>query len=202
MRFSLSSLSLPQLPDGKTIPRQAVAKLFLALYLPMALVLTGLVYGTLKIDAKIKLQALQAQESGEVKLAGQILIRDFEAVATDLRLLSKTPALKHFLDTGSPEEKQRLTAQFLNISQEERRYDQIRYLDNSGMETIRVNLVNGKAEAVPGKELQNKAASYFLAIPCSSGRGGLCFAAGSQHRARPDRDSPQAHTALRYADVQ
>ncbi|WP_325331539.1 PAS domain S-box protein [Sulfuricella sp.] len=162
MRFPLYSLRLPQLPDGQTVSRQAVAKLFLALYLPMALVLTGLVYGTLKINAEIGLQALQAQEAGEVKLAGQILRQDFEVVAADLRLLSKAPALKHFLDTGSPEEKQRLTALFLIMSQEKHHYDQIRYLDNSGMETIRVNLVNGKAEAVPGKELQNKAARYFF----------------------------------------
>ncbi|MDP2155861.1 MAG: PAS domain S-box protein, partial [Sulfuricella sp.] len=89
----------------------------------------------------------------------------------DLRLLSKAPALKHFLDTGSPEEKQRLTAQFLNMSQEKRRYDQIRHLDNGGMETIRVNLVNGKAEAAPGKELQNKAARYFFSDSLRLGRG-------------------------------
>ncbi|GAO37196.1 hypothetical protein SCT_2614 [Sulfuricella sp. T08] len=171
MLFSPQSLSLPQLPDGKTLPRQAVAKLFLALYLPMAFVLTGLVYGTLNINAEIELQTLQAQEAGEVKLASQILTHDFEVVAADLRLLSKTPALKHFLDTDSPEEKQRLTAQFLNMSQEKRRYDQIRYLDNSGMEAIRVNLVDSKAEAVQGKELQNKAGRYFFSDSLRLDRG-------------------------------
>lgn len=171
MRFSPHFPSLPQLPDGKTISRLAVAKLFLALYLPMALVLTGLVYGTLRIDAEIGLQALRAQEAGEVKLAGQILTHDFEEVAADLRLLSRTPALKHFLDTGSPEEKQRLTAQFLDMSQEKRHYDQIRYLDSSGMETIRVNLVDGKAEAVPEKELQNKAGRYFFSDSLRLGQG-------------------------------
>ena len=162
MRFPLRSLSLPQLTDGQTVSRQAVAKFFLALYLPMALVLTGLVYGTLKINAEIGLQALQAQEAGEVKLAGQILAHDLEVVAADLRLLSRAPALMHFLDTGSPAEKQRLSALFLIMSQEKHHYDQIRYLGNSGMETIRVNLVNGKAEAVAGKELQDKAGRYFF----------------------------------------
>lgn len=171
MLFFLHTLSRPLLPGGKTVSRQAVVKFFLALYLPMALVLTGLVYGTLKIDAEIGLQALQAQKSGEAKLAGQILARDFEVVADDLQILSKAPALKHFLDTGSPNEKQRLTALFLAMSQEKRRYDKIRYFDNDGMETIRVNLVNGKAEAVPEKELQDKAARYFFSDSLRLGQG-------------------------------
>ena len=163
MRLSPQSPRLPQPPNGKPVSRrQAVAKYFLALYLPIALVLTGLVYGTLKINAEIGLKALQAQEAGEVKLAGQTLAHDFEVVAADLRLLSKAPALMHFLDTGSPAEKQRLNALFWVMSQEKRRYDQIRYLDNSGMETIRINRVNGKTEAVAGKELQNKAGRYFF----------------------------------------
>ena len=157
MHFSMPSLSLAHLPDGTTVSRQSVAKLFLALYLPMALVLTVLVYGTLKIDAGMELQALQAREVGEVKLAGQILTHDLEVVAADLRLLSKAPAFKPFIDTSSPDEKQRMTMMFLNLSQEKRHYDQIRYLDNGGIERIRVNLVNGKAEAVSGKELQSKA---------------------------------------------
>jgi len=162
MRFRLHFPGLPQLPDGKTVSWLAVAKFFFALYLPLALALTGLVYGMLKIDANMELQALQARESGEVKLASQILAHDFEVVAADLRILSKAPSLQHFLDTSSPKEKQRLTAQFLNMAQEKGHYDQIRYLDNSGMEKIRINLVGGKAEAVPVKELQNKAARYFF----------------------------------------
>ncbi len=40
-------------------------------------------------------------------------------------------------------------------------YDQVRFLDNDGMEIIRVNRVNGETNVVPTEELQDKSDRYF-----------------------------------------
>ena len=43
-----------------------------------------------------------------------------------------------------------------------KKYDQIRYLDETGMEAVRINFKNGCPEAVPAKQLQNKANRYYF----------------------------------------
>jgi PAS domain S-box-containing protein len=40
-------------------------------------------------------------------------------------------------------------------------YDQVRFLDNDGMETVRINWVNGEPHVVPVDELQDKSDRYF-----------------------------------------
>lgn len=149
----------------------AMLKLALALYLPVVVVLTGLTYGLLRVDVNIRLQKLQAQETGELKVAEQLLKHDFESASSDLRFLAQTPALKGYINTASPAEKQRVIEHFLNLAQTKQRYDQIRYFDNSGMEKIRVNLVNKQAVIVPDSALQNKAGRYFFPEMLSLGAG-------------------------------
>ena len=140
----------------------AMLKLALALYLPVVVVLTGLTYGLLRVDVNIRLQKLQAQETGELKIAEQLLIHDFEFAKSDLQFLAQTPALKGFINNASPAEKQRVTELFLSLAQTKQRYDQIRYFDNSGMEKIRANLIDNQAVTVPDRELQNKSDRYFF----------------------------------------
>lgn len=149
----------------------AMLKLALALYLPVVVVLTGLTYGLLRVDVNIRLQKLQAQETGELKIAEQLLMHDFEFATADLQFLARTPALKGFINDASPAEKQRVTEHFLNMARTKRRYDQIRYIDNSGLEKIRVNLIDKQAVTVPDRELQNKSERYFFRDTLRLGAG-------------------------------
>jgi diguanylate cyclase (GGDEF)-like protein/PAS domain S-box-containing protein len=154
---------------GSSLP--AMLKLALALYLPVVVVLTGLTYGLLRVDVNIRLQKLQAQEAGELKIAEQLLKHDFEFATADLQFLAQTPALRGFINDASPAEKERVTEHFLNMAQTKRRYDQIRYIDSSGMEKIRVNLIDNQAVTVPYSELQNKSERYFFRDTLRLGAG-------------------------------
>ncbi|MBZ0104668.1 MAG: PAS domain S-box protein [Sulfuricella denitrificans] len=162
MRPSQTIIDLQTQMGAKGVFWPAVLKLFLAFYFSLALALTLFVHGILRIEAGAQIRALQAQEQGEVAVAANLMRHDLEVAASDLRFLAKSPALQHFIDSGSQAEKERATRQFLNMAQEKQLYDQIRYLDAAGMETIRVNLVAGKARIVPAKELQNKADRYYF----------------------------------------
>lgn len=139
-----------------------VLKLALALFLPVALGLSALAYGLLRIDVNIRQQKLQAQETAELKIAEQLLLHDFENASTDLQFLAQTPALQHFINDAGKAEKQRVTELFFSMAQTKRRYDQIRYIDNSGIEKIRVNLSDNQAVTVPDSGLQNKSQRYFF----------------------------------------
>lgn len=140
----------------------AIMKLALGLYLPVIIVLSGLTYGLIKLDVNARLQKLQAQETAELKISEKLLLHDFENASTDLQFLAQTPALQHFINDANKAEKQRVTELFFSMAQTKRRYDQIRYFDNSGIEKIRVNLVGKRAVTVPDSELQNKSDRYFF----------------------------------------
>jgi diguanylate cyclase (GGDEF)-like protein/PAS domain S-box-containing protein len=141
---------------------RSILKLAISVYLPLALAMAVMAYSLLKVDVDARLQKLQAQEAAEVSIAEQLLLSDFEYATSDLQFLAQIPSLKHYVNDASPVEKQRVTEHFINMVQTKQRYDQIRYLDHSGMEKIRVNLVNNKAASVPERALQNKAARYFF----------------------------------------
>lgn len=142
--------------------RASLLKLSFALYLPVIVILTGLGYGLLRIDVDARMQKLKLQESSEISVAEQALIHDFDYAISDLRLLSQTPSLNHYINEASPAEKQRVTENFTSMVQTKLRYDQIRYLDNSGMEIIRVNLENSVAVTTSKKDLQNQTDRYFF----------------------------------------
>lgn len=148
--------------EANSASRRTIAKLFLAIFLPLAMILSSLVYAILRTDANVQTQALQVQEAGEVQVSARILSHDFDDIASDLLFISKAPSLKRFIDSGRKEERDRVIEQFRNLSQEKQRYDQIRYLDSSGMEVIRVNLTEGHAVAVPDTALQHKGDRYYF----------------------------------------
>ncbi|HEY6095404.1 MAG TPA: PAS domain S-box protein [Gallionellaceae bacterium] len=142
--------------------RAAVVKLAALLFLPAALGVTLLAYVLLKADTEVRLQKLQVQEAAEVKVAANLLSHNLGDVVDDLRFLARTPALQRFVETRDKAELARLTQHFVNLSQSKARYDQVRYLDRSGKEQIRVNMVDRQAVVVPGGDLQNTSSRYFV----------------------------------------
>ncbi len=52
--------------------------------------------------------------------------------------------------------------ELLNFSAKKKRYDQIRFIDNHGMERIRINYNGGAPETVPLESLQSKAHRYYF----------------------------------------
>jgi len=83
-------------------------------------------------------------------------------VYADLRMLQSLPAMTEFLADPSPENKQRLSILFATFSQNRGVYDQIRMLDQTGQERVRVNYVLGESVVVPEEKLQNKKGRYYF----------------------------------------
>lgn len=159
MPVSQNASSFPQ-PSAPT--RRIFLRLFIILYVPAAIILTGLVYGILKVETNLQLTRIKTQEVGQVDVASHVLAHDFEAVSSDLMVLAHAPDSKRFINSASAEHKRGMTELFVDISQQKQLYDQIRYLDVNGKEVIRVNLNAGKAEVTPAAELQDKSGRYFF----------------------------------------
>ncbi len=147
---------------AKAWRRPALYRLFLKFFLPLAmLVVVGLLlYGRAEIDSE--LTRWRSQETLNVGLGVGTLDGNLEAIGQDLAFLSTHTALRQAVETPSPENLKRLAEDFANFSRAKGIYDQLRWLDETGMEIVRVDAVQGKAQIVSADKLQNKGQRYFF----------------------------------------
>ena len=103
-----------------------------------------------------------AQELARVEVAGRVLANSVASVSSDLAVLAHTPAAKLYSTAPGPSEKQRLLELFVTFSNEKRIYDQVRYLDATGMEIVRVNFGANGAVPVADEALQLKGERSFF----------------------------------------
>jgi hypothetical protein len=85
-----------------------------------------------------------------------------EAVDSDVLFLAEHHALQLFVAESSSEHIRHLEQDFLSFSTRKGKYDQVRFLDATGMEVIRVNHNNGQPAIVPKNELQFKGKRYYF----------------------------------------
>jgi hypothetical protein len=128
-----------------------------SLFLPLA-VAAVLVVGIcsvlyLREANQVALSTLD-NESRRVERFSGLFRNDIGDAVSDLRLLATGDGLQTYLATGQPADLDRAERRAIFFSKDNLDYDQLRFLDRSGQELIRVN---GNGAAVPHDQLQNKA---------------------------------------------
>jgi signal transduction histidine kinase len=147
-------------PPGLLSPR--VLRHLAAIFFPAA-VLTGAVVLILYFQDLSNEHALHEQAGTyRIDLASSIIEREVKSVESDLLYLANQAALHSYL-TGRVDSRAELQEEYLNFCRRRRVYDQIRYLDASGQERIRINYNAGQPAAVPDSDLQPKADRYYFA---------------------------------------
>lgn len=95
-----------------------------------------------------------------VELQQEFISLEFREVQTDLLYLSQQAALKEFL-SGDANARSILERDYQNLAESKTVYDQIRCLDETGKEIVRVNYADGQATIVPQDDLQTKTTRYY-----------------------------------------
>jgi len=90
------------------------------------------------------------------------ILDEFNEINTDIKILSQAECLVNYIKFPSEPELDRLNKMFLLFSHETQKYDQIRYIDSTGMEISRVNNKNSQVMIVPQENLQNKKHRYYF----------------------------------------
>ncbi|MBR9900810.1 MAG: diguanylate cyclase [Rhodospirillales bacterium] len=98
-----------------------------------------------------------------------ILRERLEVVVSDLLILSESRQLEAVIEGRVPKEE--LAEEYAVFSQRRGVYDQVRFLDNDGMEIIRVNYGGGIPYAVPGRDLQDKSSRPYFQFANNAPRG-------------------------------
>jgi diguanylate cyclase (GGDEF)-like protein/PAS domain S-box-containing protein len=113
---------------------------------------------------KFNLEKTQSQEEESLRLslASQVLKTDLREPIEDVRTIASLQVLSDYLHQETTSTRTRVEKEFLNFAQHTRVYDQIRYIDPSGMERVRVNFNGRVAVPVPLNQLQNKSQRYYF----------------------------------------
>lgn len=108
--------------------------------------------------------AVRYRQEFALREARQILRNRLAVAANDIRFMAANPVLKRYLASGADDDRRFLEALFSDLMAARRnQYDQLRYLDETGMEVVRINNGAQGAEIVPPRELQNKRQRYYFA---------------------------------------
>ena len=145
--------------------RRKIATSAMALFLPgLALTITvTMVF--LSVSESAKTKAYHDRERHTVDIMAANIDADIMQVSSDLAILTHDRALEYLWDDDGipiPDLLVDLTECFLNISRYRRLYDQVRLLDENGMEIIRVNFNSGRPLVISREELQNKKDRYYF----------------------------------------
>lgn len=139
-----------------------VMRQFVLFFPPIFLLLIGLFF-YVEYQHHIALnRAKHTTNEHIIQMARQTLTRDLDLVALDLALLTHSDEMQQLLITDTQQNREALEKRFLSLARDRRIYDQMRYIDNSGQEQVRVNINGNLASTVSRDRLQNKSERYYF----------------------------------------
>jgi len=153
---------MPITPPPAPLSRLSLFRGFLEVFLPLFAVLAFVGFMHYYTFHTTERSAREARELLNVDLANRTLSSDITGVVGDLMFLAENIEQQGLFEESTKERERRISRVFLAFSRNKRLYDQIRFLDSSGREVVRVNYNQGSPFNVPSSELQNKAGRYYF----------------------------------------
>jgi signal transduction histidine kinase len=135
--------------------------LFLRLFLAVSAAFCLLWQGYLYLDALVENRQQRSALVESTRHARDLLGRELGTFASDLKIVAQGGALRS-LTQGAAEARPQAEADFLAFVREKPEVAQLRYLDRSGQEILRVDRHGDAVQAVTGDALQNKASRYYF----------------------------------------
>lgn len=148
-------------------------RLFVIIFFGVGLLLAGGISLVYELQTENYMIRLKDRERFEVRARKEIIENLFADISTDLEFIANQHVLKAFMEQGGEADRRGLEQDFLSFAQAKKKYDQVRLLNETGMELVRVNYNRGRPEIVPTETLQNKGARYYFTDSIALDRGGI-----------------------------
>lgn len=138
-------------------------RLFILLFTSIALlILAGAWYvGNERISSELDIT--RSGEIGTVVMGVRRLDDELHAPFRQLHTLVNEKAIREAIDANDKNAARSMEAAFTTLVAFNEVVDKVRWIDQNGMERVRVNNVAGKPEIVPAARLQNQSDSYYFA---------------------------------------
>ncbi len=140
---------------------KAIIKPFLMLFLSVAAILAAIFYAFYLHEIRFNRGVMEFKERDAITFQMESLYDVFDDLASDLMVVSGHQEVGAVL-SGDKGTMEALTKEFLIFSRKKESYIQLRLLDDTGQELVRVDRDGGVSRVVPEKELQNKAQRYYF----------------------------------------
>ena len=134
-------------------------------FLPVLFLFVAITVIVLSLYNKIEIETLRIQEERTISLQHDHISMDIAMVSSDLLILADNYLLSNLWnDDGTIDSLtcSAITQDFFSLAEHSNLYDQVRLLDETGMELIRINYNQGNPYVVPHENLQNKAERYYF----------------------------------------
>lgn len=155
----MKSLWTPKL-ESKVIQR--AINLFFLLFLFFGSMIGGMVALFYQSQLDTVLADIKTQEMHAIELQKRLLSQGTNNVLSDLTFLTLENELGKYMETGDPKALEEAKKEYASFALSKKRYDQIRLLDEKGMEVVRVNYNDGKPIIVADAALQDKSNRYYF----------------------------------------
>ncbi len=144
---------------------------FIRLVFPWTVLLLAVLSTYFFVEIDVERRRIETNEALNIGIGKKVVAKGLESIGADLIVLSQNTSFFDLRNPLTPYDVDHLAREFLIFSKNKRLYDQIRYLDENGMEVIRVNFNQGLASLVPTAKLQNKADRYYFKESISLKKG-------------------------------
>ncbi|MFZ1829081.1 MAG: ATP-binding protein, partial [Candidatus Competibacteraceae bacterium] len=135
---------------------------FLRVFLPLALPILVGAYFLGVAQEEAALATVRSAESLNLGRGAAALAGAIDDIGRDLRYIAKHNDLNRIFNDTSSENIDHFAGDLMIFSGAKQRYDQLRWIDETGMERVRVDLVGGRPVNLVGDKLQNKGKRYFF----------------------------------------
>lgn len=136
-------------------------KRFLILVVPFVFLLSAISFWLYLSEITTLYVFVKLHETHLLEHQHQYITQEIAGITEDLRFLAHESEERLAL-LGEDAGKKALAEEFLNFCRSRKAYDQIRFLDASGMEVVRVNYNGGNPRIVPDEQLQPKGSRYYF----------------------------------------
>ena len=137
-------------------------KNFFKVFFPIALVLILIGLITYFTQTRSSRAVLEGELTSTVDLQHKLISGEFDSIVGDLLFLADHNELQAYLDSPDAELKTAVANEYLLFAARKGIYDQVRYLDDTGMEVMRVNYNAGDAVIVSDEELPFMGERYYF----------------------------------------
>ncbi|MBU0468296.1 MAG: hypothetical protein KKD07_02565 [Candidatus Omnitrophica bacterium] len=144
---------------------------FICILLPLVAILTFVLWNFYFVEVKASYSKVEEEESRVVNDANKFFIQTFANLQSDLLFLSDIFTMNE--DVFAQSSIEWFSKEFLFFSRRRFVYDQLRFMDNSGIEIIRINFNKGIPIIVEKNKLQDKSEEYYFKESKKINRGGV-----------------------------
>ncbi len=136
--------------------------LFFLLFLLFGMGVFAVLIFFYKLQFKSIEDSLKTQEINAIKFQRMEITESLSDIVSDLLFISTQNELQAYFNSENQNTVAAIEEEYKQFSIRKKRYGQIRYLDNSGQEIVRVNYNSGTPFAVTREALQNKSKRYYF----------------------------------------